>query len=311
MVFKALIYKSTGTWYTCRDLLGREWKGRIRGKLKTDKEISSTNPIAVGDWVHLEPEDEQESSAMIQDIYARKNYLVRTSPHNKRLKHIVAANLDQNILLCTLRDPRTSTGFIDRFLVSSEAYHIPAMLFFNKADSFHEEDELEFLRLKTMYEEAGYKVVKISALSGEGMEEVRHLLQHKQSVLTGHSGVGKSTLINALLPQKDIKTQQVSEWSGKGMHTTTFAEMHDLEGGGELIDTPGIRELGIFDIPRAELGGYYPDIKKVAVSCRYNNCLHFNEPGCAVKEAVRNGLLAEERYVNYTKIYDSISDRNW
>ncbi|MEN9339743.1 MAG: ribosome small subunit-dependent GTPase [Bacteroidota bacterium] len=308
---KALIYKSTGSWYSCKTEDGKFWNARTKGKMKIDKEITSTNPIAVGDIVNIEPEDDDTKSAMIVSIEKRKNYLVRTSPHNKRMRHIVASNLDQSLLICTLKDPRTSTGFIDRFLVSCEVYHIPAVLVFNKSDTYDDTDLQEFARLKQMYEAVGYPVYLIAAGKHEGMVDMQSLLQHKVSLLTGHSGVGKSTFINAMLPHKDIKTQEVSDWSGKGMHTTTFAEMHDLPNGGELIDTPGIRELGIIDVRRAELSGYYPDIKKIALQCKYNNCLHFNEPGCAVKEAVQSGVLYEERYINYAKIFESLSDKNW
>ncbi len=308
---KALIYKSTGSWYSCKTEDGKFWNARTKGKMKIDKEITSTNPIAVGDIVNIEPEDDDTQSAMIVSIEKRKNYLVRTSPHNKRMRHIVASNLDQSLLICTLKDPRTSTGFIDRFLVSCEVYHVPAVLVFNKSDTYDGTDMQEFARLKKMYEAIGYPVYLIAAGKQEGMADMQSLLQNKVSLLTGHSGVGKSTFINAMLPHKDIKTQEVSDWSGKGMHTTTFAEMHDLPNGGELIDTPGIRELGIIDVRRAELSGYYPDIKKMALQCKYNNCLHFNEPGCAVKEAVQSGMLYEERYINYAKIFESLNDKNW
>lgn len=308
---KAIVYKSTGSWYICKTQDGRFWNGRTKGKFKIDREISSTNPIAVGDIVTMELEDELENSAMIIGIDQRKNYLVRTSPHNRRLRHIVASNLDQSILLCTLKDPRTSTGFIDRFLVSCEVYHVPAVLVFNKCDEMDEDDLAYYHHLKDLYETIGYKVFLISAEQSIGLDALYDVMHEKVSLITGHSGVGKSTLINSLLPHKDIRTQEVSDWSGKGMHTTTFAEMHDLASGGQIIDTPGIRELGIIDISRAELGGYYPEINRWSKSCKYNNCLHFNEPGCAVKEAVKQNQIAEERYVNYAKIYESINEQTW
>ncbi len=306
---KAIIYKSTGSWYVCKTIDGQFRNGRMKGRFKTDKDITSTNPIAVGDCVDTETESEIENTVMITGIEARKNYLVRVSPHNKNQKHIVAANLDQSILIATLKDPKTSTGFIDRFLVSCEVYHLPAMIVFNKADTLNPEELEYYAYLKDIYNSAGYQVMLISAEQNEGVAALKTLLHHKVSLLSGHSGVGKSTLINKILPQHELHTQKVSEWSGKGMHTTTFAQMYDLDEGGQIIDTPGIRELGIVNVTRAELSGYFPEIKKVLVHCKYNNCSHFNEPGCAVKEAVSMGRIAEERYVNYAKIFDSIEEK--
>ncbi|MBL7771427.1 MAG: ribosome small subunit-dependent GTPase A [Chitinophagaceae bacterium] len=308
---KARIYKSTGTWYNAKGEDGHFYQCRIKGKLKLDREITSTNPIAVGDIVVLEKEIGTAYSAMICAIEKRNNYLIRSSPHNKRQKHIVAANLDQSVLLATIKDPRTSTGFIDRFLVSSEAYHIPAVLVFNKADLYDAEDLQYIDFLKEIYTACGYPVYLIAAEKEQGLDIFKTLLKDKISLLSGHSGVGKSTLLNRLLPHVEAATQDVSDWSGKGMHTTTFAEMYDLPEGGSLIDTPGIRELGIFQMQRAELSGYFPEMKALAGQCKYNNCSHFNEPQCAVKEAVRSGKISEERYVNYANIYDSINDKHY
>jgi len=306
-----LVYKSTGSWYIvrCEDDVFRNC--RIKGKFKIDREITSTNPIAVGDRVNIEQEMDEDNTAMITGIETRINYLVRSSPHNRHHKHIVASNLDQSIIIATLKEPKTSLGFIDRFLVSCEAYHIPAVIVFNKADTLHEEDRQVFEAVKKIYTEIGYPVYLLSAEKREGLEMLQALLKDKTSLLTGHSGVGKSTLINCLIPNRDIRVQEVSDWSGKGMHTTTFAEMYDLPFGGQLIDTPGIRELGVVDIERAELSGYFPEMKRELLHCRYNNCSHFNEPGCAVKEAVRSGHIAEERYISYAKIYESINDKNY
>lgn len=284
---------------------------RIKGKFKIDREITSTNPIAVGDVVDIESESEIENTAIIHKIDKRKNYLVRISPHNKNQKHIVASNLDQCILIATIKDPKTSTGFIDRFLISCEAYHIPAILLFNKSDILDEDDKATFQYLHDIYTDIGYKVHLISVEKKQNLDLLDELLSNKISLLTGHSGVGKSSFINHILPERKLKVQEVSDWSGKGMHTTTFAEMFDLQNGGAIIDTPGIRELGIVDVSKAELGGYFPEIKRNALECKYNNCLHFNEPGCAVKEAVMNGIVSEERYVNYAKIYDTIDDKNY
>lgn len=306
---KATIYKSTGSWYIVKADDGLFYNCRIKGKFKLDKTITSTNPIAVGDIVTVELEDIEEKTGMIVGIDKRKNYLVRSSPHSKHLIHIVASNLDQSLIIATLKDPKTSLGFIDRFLVTCEAYRIPAVIIFNKSDLLEEEDIAYFKEVKKIYNDIGYRVLLISAEKNEGMDDFLSLLKDKVSLVTGHSGVGKSTLVNKILPEKDIFTQEVSEWSGKGMHTTTFAEMHDLIDGGQLIDTPGIRELGVVSISKAELSGYFPEIKKELVNCKYNNCLHFNEPGCAVKEAVRLGTISEERYISYAKIYESIDDK--
>lgn len=309
-MIKAIIYKSTGTWYLCKTEDGKFWNGRIKGKLKIDKEITSTNPIAVGDIVNVSMESEIEKTVIIHNIEARKNYLVRTSPHNKNQKHIVAANLDQSVLIATIKEPKTSTGFIDRFLVSCEAYHLKAIIVFNKSDMLNDEEKSYFDYLKSIYSQAGYEVYLIAAEKNESMENLRNCLQHKVSLLTGHSGVGKSTIINKMIPNKNISTQNVSGWSGKGMHTTTFAEMYDLpSNAGQIIDTPGIKELGIVNMSRAELSGYFPEMKKYLHGCKYNNCLHINEPNCAVKNAVRQGMISEARYVNYVKIFESIEEK--
>lgn len=282
---------------------------RIKGKFKIDKEITSTNPIAVGDEVLVEMEPGEEQTGMIIGIEKRKNYLIRSSPHSKYHKHIVASNLDQSIILATLKNPKTSLGFIDRFLISCEAYHIPAVILFNKADTLDAEDLGYFEKIKNLYTKIGYPVYLISAEHQNIQDSLQFIFKNKTSLLTGHSGVGKSTIINKLIPSREIKVQEVSDWSGKGMHTTTFAEMYDLPFGGELIDTPGIRELGIVDISRSELSGYFPEMAKLLNDCKYNNCTHFNEPGCAIKEAVSKGIVSEERYVSYAKIYESIIEK--
>lgn len=308
---RARVYKSTGSWYVVQTETGTVYQARIKGKFKIDKAIRSTNPIAVGDWIDMDIEAVAEETGIITQILPRKNYLIRSSPHNRFQKHIVASNLDQSILIATLKEPRTSMGFIDRFLVSCEAYHIPAVLLFNKADLLDDEELKQFAEIRARYEAIGYPVYLFSAEQGTGLAELHTLLQNKTSLFTGHSGVGKSTFINKLMPERDLRIQEVSEWSGKGMHTTTFAEMYDLPEGGSIIDTPGIRELGIIDISKQELSGYFPEMRAVQGNCKYNNCTHLIEPGCAVKEAVREGRISEERYVSYAKIYDSIEERNY
>lgn len=308
---QARVYKSTGSWYVVQTTTGEVYQARIKGKFKIDKAIRSTNPIAVGDWIEMDIEAVAEQTGIITHIVPRKNYLIRSSPHNRFQKHIVASNLDQSILIATLKEPRTSMGFIDRFLVSCEAYHIPAVLLFNKSDLLNNDELNQFNEIRARYEAIGYFVYLFSAEQGTGLPELHALLRNKTSLFTGHSGVGKSTFINKLMPERDLRIQEVSEWSGKGMHTTTFAEMYDLPQGGRIIDTPGIRELGIIDISKQELSGYFPEMRKVQGNCKYNNCTHLNEPGCAVKEAVRTGAISEDRYISYAKIYSTIEERNY
>lgn len=304
---KARIYKSTGSWYVAKAEDGRMYNARIKGIFKID-EITSTNPLAVGDEVEMVVEDVQEKSAMIDEIYDRRNYVARVSPHNKRQHHIIASNLDQSILFATLKDPKTSQGFMDRFLVSCESYHIPAIIVFNKADIYRKKEMERFDLLKGIYESVGYKVVLVSVLEGTGIGEVKELLHDKTTLLSGHSGVGKSTFINAVFPDLDLRTQEVSSWSGKGLHTTTFAEMFDLAGGGQIIDTPGVREFGLVDISKQELSHFFPEMRVLINDCQFNNCMHINEPGCAVKDAVNEGSISVDRYASYLTILDTIEE---
>ncbi len=306
---KALVYKSTGSWYIIRNEKGEEFNARIKGKFKID-DITSTNPIAVGDVVDADKE-EGEESIVITKIYGRKNYITRQSPHNKHKHHIVAANLDQSILLATLKEPKTSTGFIDRFLVASEAYYVPAIIVFNKADLFNAKDKGNFERIKSIYEKIGYPVYSMSLNANKGVNEVTRLLKDKTTLLSGHSGVGKSSFINTIFPENTLKTQEVSGWSGKGLHTTTFAEMFDLPFGGKIIDTPGMREFAMMDIEPHELSHYFPEMKALVNDCRFNNCMHIEEPGCAVKLAVEENKIAAERYISYLNILGSIENKKW
>jgi ribosome biogenesis GTPase len=303
---QGLVYKSTGSWYTVKTADGRTWNARIKGVLKIDG-ITSTNPVAVGDRVILELDNGEEGGAMITGIEERKNYINRQSPSNKYQQHIIAANLDQSILMATLKEPRTSQGFIDRFLVVGEAYHIPSILIFNKADIYRKKEMELFEARKRLYEPAGYRVLLLSVQQKTGLEEVADLLRDRTTLLSGHSGVGKSSFINAIAPGMELKTQGVSGWSGKGIHTTTFAEMFDLPSlRARIIDTPGIREFGLVDISRQELSHYFPEMRNRLNNCQFNNCLHVNEPGCAVKRAVEAGEIPEERYLSYCAILDSI-----
>jgi ribosome biogenesis GTPase len=307
---KLTVYKSTGSWYIVHDDEGKIFNARIKGKLKIDG-ITSTNPIAVGDIVEAAMENEEENSLIISSIDQRRNYITRTSPHNKHQHHIIASNLDQSLLFATLKDPKTSTGFIDRFLITSEAYQIPSIIVFNKTDIYGEKEDAIFIETKDMYEKIGYKVVRMSTITGEGIEEVKLLMKDKVTLVSGHSGVGKSSFINMVFPLLHIKTQEVSDWSGKGLHTTTFAEMFDLPFGGKIIDTPGIRELGLVDIPKQELAHYFPEMRKLMNNCQFNDCMHINEPGCAIKEAVADNTISMERYVSYCNILDSIDDKKY
>jgi ribosome biogenesis GTPase len=306
---QALVYKSTGSWYVVRNEKGEEYNARIKGKFKID-DITSTNPIAVGDVVDIDKEDGEES-IVITKIHDRKNYITRQSPHNKHMHHIVAANLDQSILLATLKDPKTSTGFIDRFLVASEAYDVPTIIVFNKTDIYKIKEKENFDRIKLVYEKIGYPVYAMSVNANEGVKEVKELLKDKTTLLSGHSGVGKSSFINTIFPDNIIKTQQVSDWSGKGLHTTTFAEMFDLPFGGKIIDTPGMREFAMMDIEPHELSHYFPEMKALINDCKFNNCMHIEEPGCAVKVAVEENKISVERYISYLNILGSIDNKKW
>ncbi|HEY4286134.1 MAG TPA: ribosome small subunit-dependent GTPase A [Puia sp.] len=337
------VYKSTGSWYVLKTSDGEVWNARLKGLFKLD-DITSTNPLAVGDEVGFEKENEEEKTAIITEIHERRNYINRQSPSHRMHHHIVAANIDQSLLVVTLKEPRTSQGFIDRWLVTCEAYHVPAVLLFNKSDLYRKKEEDRFAAWKEMYEAIGYKLIRMSVHTGEGLDEVKQLLAGRISLLSGHSGVGKSSFLNALFPDLRLKTQGVSGWSGKGIHTTTFAEMFDLPAPvssdhptpvasdlpapvagdsataapghsstnpGQIIDTPGMREFGLVDISRQELSGYFPEMRALAGQCQFNNCLHLEEPGCKVKEAVREGRIAENRYISYCSILNSIEENNY
>lgn len=307
---QGVVYRSTGSWYMVKDEKDKVWNARMKGVFKLDN-ITSTNPIAVGDVVDFEMENEGESTGTITKIHDRNNYINRQSPRVKSQQHIVAANIDQSLMIATLKEPRTSQGFIDRFLVACEMYHVPALVLFNKIDLYREKELDKMQHLKAVYESIGYKVIGMSLRKGEGMEEIKDVLTGKVSLISGHSGVGKSTFINYVLPGKQVKTQDVSGWSGKGQHTTTFAEMYDLPFGGKIIDTPGMKEFGLVDVEKAEVSGYFPEMKQRLNDCQFNNCMHMNEPGCAIKEAVINGEVDEDRYVSYYNIVESISDQKW
>lgn len=300
---RALVTRSTGSWYEVLADDGNVYNCRIKGKFRT-RDIKTTNPVAVGDWVDIEVEtDTDPHTAIIVHLHERRNYIIRKSINLSKQAQILAANLDQAFLVVTLASPFTSLGFIDRFLVTAEAYDIPAALIFNKLDLFSEAGLDVLLEYKSIYEPIGYPCYEVSALAGTNIEAIGALLRERSTLLLGHSGVGKSTLINAICPAAQMRTAAISEWSDKGRHTTTFAEMIQLPDGGRLIDTPGIRELGIIDIEPQELGHFFPEMRERMNNCRFNDCRHINEPGCAVLAALALGDIAPSRYNSYLSIY--------
>ena len=304
---QGLITKSTGSWYQVQLSDGKRIDCRIKGKFRI-KGITTTNPLAVGDVVDFDMEPEQETG-VITNMLPRKNYIIRKSINLSKQGQVIAANLDQALLVVTLASPRTSLGFIDRFLVTAEAYDIPAKLIFNKLDLFSDEG-LEILAdYKSVYEKIGYPCYEVSALEGTNIAKVQAILKDKVSLFAGHSGVGKSSLINTLLPNLDLRTHHLSDWSDKGMHTTTFAEMFELPQGGFIIDTPGIRELGVIDIEKQELSHFFPEMRDRMHDCRFHNCRHINEPGCAVLEALENEEIALSRYESYLSIFNGNDTR--
>ena len=307
---RAVVYKSTGSWYITKTTDGQTFNARMKGIFKIDG-ITSTNPIAVGDQVEIELENELEHTATITVIYDRRNYITRQSPGHKMHHHIIASNLDQSLLFATLKDPKTSTGFIDRFLVTCEAYHVPAIIVFNKTDVYRKKELDKLQELQGLYTSIGYRVLPMSLEKKEGLDVAMEVLKNRITLMSGHSGVGKSSFLNFIFPSLHLKTQDVSGWSGKGLHTTTFSEMFDLPSGGRVIDTPGIREFGIVDIPKQELSHYYPEMRVLLNDCHFNNCLHLNEPGCAIKKALNEGRVHIERYVSYVNILDTIGVKSY
>ncbi|MBA5792249.1 ribosome small subunit-dependent GTPase A [Flavobacterium sp. xlx-214] len=299
-----IVYKSTGSWYTVKNTEGTFYECRIKGKFRI-KGIKSTNPIAVGDVVDFELDHSADIvTGVITNIHNRKNYLIRKSVNLSKQVHIIAANIDLLFILVTIDNPVTTTSFIDRLLVTAEAYSILPILVFNKVDTFSEETLNDQLYLQYVYETIGYQCLRVSAAEGKGLDKLKELMHNKVSMFAGHSGVGKSTLVNALEPSLNLKTKEISEQHQQGQHTTTFAEMYDLSFDAKIIDTPGIRGFGIVDMEPQEVGDYFPEFFKLKEQCKFNNCLHREEPHCAVKDALDADEITWSRYKSYIQILD-------
>lgn len=303
-----LVIKNTGSWYSVRTDEGELIECKIKGKFRLQG-IRTTNPIAVGDRVKIIPN--QEGQAMIHEIEERKNYIIRRASNLSKHAHVLAANLDQAFLIITLKAPATTTVFIDRFLASAEAYRIPVELLINKSDALDEE-EMEYAQaIRYLYEGIGYPCLNISAKSGLNLDLVREKIKGRVTLLSGHSGVGKSTLINALIPGLTIRTGDISQAHQQGVHTTTFSEMFETPEGGYIIDTPGIRGFGTVDFKKEEVSHYFRDIFHHSANCRFNNCLHVNEPGCAVMEAVESHQISQSRYISYLSILNDEEEEKY
>lgn len=299
-----VVYKSTGSWYTVKAENGTFYECRIKGKFRI-KGIKSTSPVSVGDHVQFDIETKgDETIGIITKIGERDNYIIRKSVNLSKQTHIIAANIDVAFLLITLNNPPTFTSFIDRFLVTAEAYEIRAVLLFNKIDTYNEDELLEVKLLAALYRTIGYECLGISASTGKNVDKVKEMMRSKVSMFSGHSGVGKSTLVNTIESNLNLKTTQISNQHMQGQHTTTFAEMYDLSFGAQIIDTPGIKGFGIVEVDKEELGGYFPEFFKLKEYCKFNNCLHIEEPHCAVKEAVVEEEIASSRYRSYLQIIE-------
>ena len=309
------VYKSTGSWYTVKSQNGISYECRIKGKFRL-KGIKSTNPIAVGDHVDFELETKNDTvTGVINKIHDRKNYIVRKSVNLSKQTHVIASNIDQVFLLITIDNPPTFTTFIDRFLVTAEAYSIKTILLFNKIDTYDEDTLLEVKYLAAIYRKIGYECIGISATTGKNVDKVKSLMIDKVSMFAGHSGVGKSTLVNAIEPNLDLKTKAISTQHQQGQHTTTFAEMFDLSFGAQIIDTPGIKGFGVVDMDKEEIGDYFPEFFALKQECKFNNCLHVQEPKCAVKKALEEDEVAYSRYKSYLQILEGEDEHyrtdNW
>ncbi len=305
---KGTVYKSTGSWYTVKTQKGDFIECRIKGKFRI-RGIKSTNPIAVGDKVSYELEETGDTTyGVIHKIEERKNYIIRKSVNLSKQTHIIAANIDRVFLMITLNNPKTYTTFIDRFLATSEAYDIETVLIFNKIDTYNEEELAEIKYLAALYRKIGYTCLGVSAKKGTKVEQVKELMLGNTSMFSGNSGVGKTTLINAIEPSLQLKTAEISEQHYQGQHTTTFAEMFDLSFDARIIDTPGIKGFGLVDMAKEEIGDYFPEFFELKQACKFNNCMHIDEPQCAVKEALENDEIAWSRYKSYLQMVSGEDD---
>ncbi len=301
---KAIVIKSTGSQYLLKNEKGEKITAILRGKFK-NKGIKNTNPVAVGDEVIYE---ETPDVAAITEIFPRKNYLIRKSVNLSKQNHIIASNIDQALVLFTLKNPSTKLGFLDRFLLTCEAYEIEPCIVFNKYDLYSKSEQTEIENIQNIYEKIGYQTIKVSSKTSFNMGHLIEILRDKTSMFFGHSGSGKSTLINCLQPDLNLKTKDISDANSKGQHTTTFAEMYDWDFGGNIIDTPGVKEFGLIDIDQEELQDYFPEIFALKPECKFYNCIHINEPKCAVKEAIEHGDIAFSRYQNYSNLIEEINE---
>jgi ribosome biogenesis GTPase len=307
---KGTVIKSTGSWYQVRLGDGSVINSRIIGKFRLEG-LRLTNPVAVGDEVSVQIDD-QGDTATIREILPRRNYVVRQSPRKKHDLHLLASNVDQAIVIVTMVQPKLKQGFIDRFLLMTEPYEIPTIIIFNKADTYGEDEFTYYAYLEDIYKDIGYEIMLTSALHGHGLEELKALLKDKVSLLSGQSGVGKSTLVNNIEPTLDIKTQEISDYSGKGQHTTTFAEMYPLSFGGAIIDTPGIKTLSFNHLEPMDVAHNFREFFKLSTNCKFGgNCLHRNEPGCAVKAAVESEEVSDLRYINYLTLLEEVESQNY
>ena len=310
MAESGLVVKSTGLWYEVETESRKRYKCRIVGKFRLQG-MKVTNPVAVGDEVDFEIEDNEEKTGIIKKIHIRKNFVVRQSPRKKQFLHLLASNVDQAILIVTINFPNLKQGFIDRFLLMTEPYNIPVIIVFNKSDLYRETEMNTYNLFKECYEKISYRCVLTSAVSFEGVDELKSLLKDNTSLIAGQSGVGKSTLINVIQPELQITTKEISDYSGKGQHTTTFAEMHRMDIGGNIIDTPGIKNLSFNNLNVLDVAHNFREFFELSKQCKFSNCTHRNEPKCAVKSGLEEGSISEMRYLNYLQILEEIESQNY
>lgn len=306
---EGIVTKSTGKWYIVKLDDGNFMNCQIKGKFRLDK-VKLTNPIAVGDRVWVEPEKGLDTG-MISKLFPRQNYVLRQSTRQRHQMHLIAANIDQAFVIATIQNPSLKLGFVDRFLLTTETHNIPSFIIINKADIYTEDDMEMYYGLELIYKEIGYQSVLVSAETGQGIDLLKELLKDKITLVSGHSGVGKSSLINTIQSGLEIDTQEISDYSGKGVHTTTFSQMHELDFGGKIIDTPGIKEMGFINMSPSDVAHNFREIFKKSSDCKYNNCLHDNEPNCAVKEAVESGEISELRYQSYLSVLEDVTNQNY